>query len=1056
MRLSKIKLAGFKSFVEPTTVPLPGGIVGIVGPNGCGKSNIIDAVRWVMGESSAKHLRGESMVDVIFNGSDARKPVGTASIELIFDNTGVAAGDKYAAYSEISIRRQVNREGQSTYHLNGTRCRRRDITDIFLGTGLGPRSYSLIEQSMIARIIEARPEELRAHLEEAAGISLYKDRRKETERRMLDTQENLARLDDIRSELGRQLDKLKRQAQAAERYRMLRAKQRERQAQLHVLKLQALDKEQQLMRRELAVHERDLEAQLAHQRALEHKAEDERIRYAECNSRVNEIQARYYAAGSDITRIEQQIQHRRELREANRQELERNREALLEIEHSLGQDRDKLMQLESQLQELLPAVAEAVAAEQTAAETVEAMRRQLEQWRQRWDRFSEEAAQPAQVVQVERARIEQLEQRLQELAQRHQRLQEEAVRLIQDDPQAELERLSAREQVLLEQVAELQQRHREQQARIGEQRERLAQLNHAVDEIRERLQRDRARLTSLEAIQQAALGEDKTVKAWLNALDLDSERRLAQWLDVEPGWEHAVEAVLGPALQAIVTQCAGLPGEALSSPCTGAVMLFSPATAAMPARPAPARAQALRDKVNAPWQLDDLLGHVYCIDDLESATTLAANLDAHESVVTPEGIWLGRRWARMRGTDNPAAGIIERERELQSLRSRVAVEQERVVALQSDQGGLRSELAGAESGLDALREESAERQRDLAGARAQLESRRHRQDEIHRRRSELDRELEEVAEATQAATEIICTARERLQEALTQGATLDRERVAYNEERQQLQAQLAAAQGQFNELQARRHALNLQEQSATTARAALEESISRLDERCQRLLTRDAQIEEALAELDAPAAELEREQERLAGERNRVEEQLAQARQELGESERCLRELEPQRVESGQRVLALRQALESVRLRGHELTVRAQSQAEQLDALGQEPEAVAAGLDPELTEPLCAQELLRLEEQITRLEPVNLAAIDECKALEERKHYLEGQHADLTSALETLENAIRRIDQETRRRFKETFEQVDRGLRDLFPRLFGGGQAHLELVGEDLLEAAVT
>ncbi|MCO6440019.1 MAG: chromosome segregation protein SMC [Nitrococcus mobilis] len=1056
MRLNKIKLAGFKSFVEPTTVSLPGSIVGVVGPNGCGKSNIIDAVRWVMGESSPRYLRGESMADVIFNGSDARKPVSTASIELIFDNTDAATGSKYSAYNEISVRRQVNREGQSSYYFNGARCRRRDISDVFLGTGLGPRSYSLIEQSMIARIIEARPEELRAHLEEAAGISFYRERRKETERRMLDTLENLERLNDIRSELGRQLDKLTRQARAATRYRELKVKQRERQAQLHVLKLQALDSEQQRVRCERSAHEGDLEAQLARQSALEHEIEDSRACYAECNGRVNELQAQYYTVGSEITRVEQQIDHRRELGEASRQELERNREALFEIKCSFDQDQDKLAQLKSQQQELVPAVNEVVAAEAAARETADSWRNQLEEWRQRWDRFSEEAARSVRIVQVERARIEQLEQRSYELTRRAGRLQEETDQLIRDDPEAELAQLAERERSLLEALAELEQRHQTQQAALGELRERIAQLVDELDEVREALHRDRARLTSLETIQQAALGEDETLRTWLEGLELDGERRLSQWIDVQSGWEHAVETVLGSALQAIVTERTRMPGEALRPPSAGTVTLFTPSADEAPPSPALAFAPALRDKVSAPWALDDLLGHVYCVDDLDSACTLAADLDTHESVVTPEGVWLGRRWVRLPGTNNPAAGVIARERELEALRSGITLWQERLAALQSEQSRLRSELTGAEATFEALREELAGRQRDLASERARAESLLHRRDQIRQRRLVIDQEQTEIAATRQDTAEVIRTAQARLQEALERGEALERERALHNEERQRLQTQLATAQNQCSELQARLHELTLQKQSVATARAALEESVTRLQARRERLLNRDAELDAVLAQLDAPEAELESERERLLVRQRTVEEQLREARRELDESGRRLRELEPQRSEAGQRAVELRHVLESARLREQELKIRAQAQAEQLGELGYESESVAAELDPELTEAACAQELSRLQEQITRLEPVNLAAIDECRDLEERKAYIEGQHTDLTVALQTLESAIRHIDQETRRRFKETFEQVDQRLRALFPRLFGGGQAHLELTGEDLLEAAIT
>src|SRR5690625_4135380 len=354
MRLTKIKLAGFKSFVDPTTVILPSQLVGVVGPNGCGKSNIIDCVRWVMGESSARHLRGESMADVIFNGSASRKPVGQASVELLFDNRGGGLGGQYAAYAEISVKRTVNRDGQSTYYLNGTRCRRRDIMDVFLGTGLGPRSYAIIEQGMISRVVEAKPEELRTYLEEAAGISLYKERRRETERRMRDTHDNLSRLSDVRQEVAKQLERLQRQAQTAERYKTFKAEERTARGELIALRIR--DLQHQLQRLEQALRERQTkaEAALARQREIEREIEQLRSQHSEGADALNEIQGRYYAVGSDIARIEQQIAHQREMRDKQAGELARTTEALQELEQGIASDQDKLAALEERIDELQP------------------------------------------------------------------------------------------------------------------------------------------------------------------------------------------------------------------------------------------------------------------------------------------------------------------------------------------------------------------------------------------------------------------------------------------------------------------------------------------------------------------------------------------------------------------------------------------------------------------------------------------------------------------------------------------------------------------------------
>src|SRR5215510_6001337 len=292
MRLTKIKVAGFKSFADPTSVGFPSNLTGVVGPNGCGKSNIIDAVRWVMGELSAKHLRGDSMSDVIFNGSTSRKPVGAASVELVFDNSDGKIGGAYASYNEVALKRQVERDGTSAYFLNGIRCRRKDITQLFLGTGLGSRSYAIIEQGMISRVIEARPEELRGFIEEAAGISKYKERRRETENRISHTKENLERLHDLREEVDKQLRHLQRQAATARRYQALKTDERRMTAELLALRLRELDRDSQS--KEGILRERDtaMQGAIADLRAVEASIESSREHFTEKSEARNRAQGR--------------------------------------------------------------------------------------------------------------------------------------------------------------------------------------------------------------------------------------------------------------------------------------------------------------------------------------------------------------------------------------------------------------------------------------------------------------------------------------------------------------------------------------------------------------------------------------------------------------------------------------------------------------------------------------------------------------------------------------------------------------------------------------------
>ena len=410
MRLKCIKLAGFKSFVDPTTVYFPTNMGAVVGPNGCGKSNIIDAVRWVMGESSAKNLRGESMTDVIFNGSNTRKPVGQASIELVFDNSDGTLQGEYAGYNEISIRRRVTREAQNQYFLNGTKCRRRDITDIFMGTGLGPRSYSIIEQGMISKLIEAKPDELRLFIEEAAGISKYKERRRETENRIRRTHENLSRLTDLRDELERQLTHLHRQAQAAEKYKEYKTEERQLKAQLQALRWQGLnaqtgDREHRVRDLEVA-----LEALIAEQRNADSEIEKQRDQHSDLNERFNQVQARFYSLGADISRIEQILQFNRDRQRQLHDDIEQTEQAWQEAQSHLTQDQALLADLQNELGQLEPELELAGAADEDTAMQLQTAEETMQSWQQAWEQFNQQAAVPRQQAEVEQSRIRHIEQ----------------------------------------------------------------------------------------------------------------------------------------------------------------------------------------------------------------------------------------------------------------------------------------------------------------------------------------------------------------------------------------------------------------------------------------------------------------------------------------------------------------------------------------------------------------------------------------------------------------------------------------------------------------------
>jgi chromosome segregation protein len=409
MRLSKIRLAGFKSFVDPTPIYFPGDLVGIVGPNGCGKSNVIDAIRWVMGESSAKHLRGDSMADVIFNGSSARKPVGTASVELFFDNSDGSIGGQFAKYSEICIKRAVSRDGMSQYFLNNIRCRRKDITGIFLGTGLGPRSYAIIEQGMISRLIEAKPEEMRVFIEEAAGISKYKERRRETENRIRHTRDNLDRLNDLREEIENQIKHLQRQAKQAERYKVLKQDERTLEAELFAIRFSGLQDELAGHQHSLSQGQIRLEAEIAGQRGIEARIERAREIYTEVSDEFNAAQGRFYAVQAEISNLEQSLAHSKETRERQREDLQQAQEHLVAANRDLDKDTAQIQDLDSSLEQLAPDLEQARNAEIASTENLKRVEGVLEEWQKTWHEFMLETKEHQQVSKVESARIEQLE-----------------------------------------------------------------------------------------------------------------------------------------------------------------------------------------------------------------------------------------------------------------------------------------------------------------------------------------------------------------------------------------------------------------------------------------------------------------------------------------------------------------------------------------------------------------------------------------------------------------------------------------------------------------------
>ncbi|MFT3931489.1 MAG: chromosome segregation protein SMC [Spongiibacteraceae bacterium] len=1054
MRLKCIKLAGFKSFVDPTTVNFPNNLSAIVGPNGCGKSNVIDAVRWVMGESSAKNLRGESMTDVIFNGSVNRKPVGLASIELVFDNSDGGLGGEYAAFSEISIKRKVTRDGMSDYFLNGAKCRRRDITDIFLGTGLGPRSYAIIEQGMISKLIEAKPDELRVFIEEAAGISKYKERRRETENRMRRTQENLERLTDLRDELERQLQHLQRQAQAAERYTELKKEERLLKAQLQALQWRHLDGEVQQRERDIAALEVKLEAVIAEQRAADAAIEKHRDGHSQLNDRFNEVQGRYYSLGADLARAEQSIHHQQQRAQQLRDELLRTERNLVESREHLQSDAEKQNAWRAELETIAPELELGAAGAEEAAAKLQEAEQAMQEWQLQWDEFNQRAAAPRQQAEVQQSRIQHIEQALRRFQERIAKLEQEKQSLGAAGGDDEIELLNEQLAEIELQVEEKQQSVESAIAKIEEQRDAIQRDSAELDRLRTDVQSKRGRRASLEALQQAALGQQGgVVNDWIKRHNLADKSRLAERLQVDSDWQKAVETVLGEQLQAVcVDSFDALANEAAQLQKGRLTLLDGRSVAA--GTNAGSRVR-LSDKVEGDFAAG-LLGGIYCADSIDAALAMRGELAAHESVVTRDGLWFGPNWLRVARADDAQSGVLARQQELGELIPAIEAAAERVETLAAQLAETREELRRNEQLRDEAQRELQQINRQHGEIRSELSAKQVRIEQTAQRREQLNREIDEARELFAIEEENVGEARLLLQTAIDsmQADAMAREDMlsARDNNRQRLDD----ARQQARNDQDRAHQLAMREQTLRSQLDSTASGIERTQNQVAQLEERQAVLKEEIAISEEPIEEQKLELESLLEKRLAVEAELGDARRELDAVEHELRQVEQSRHSIEQRAQEVRSELEKIRLDAQGLAVRRRTLQEQLIESQFDLDAVLANLPEGATESEWNENFESVGRKIARLGPINLAAIDEYKVQSERKHYLDAQNNDLVEALTTLENAIRRIDKETRARFQQTFDQVNQGLGELFPRVFGGGHAYLEMTGDDLLDTGIT
>lgn len=1053
MKLKSITVSGFKSFVDQTRVRFNAQIVGVVGPNGCGKSNVIDAVRWVMGESSAKMLRGDSMEDVIFNGSSARKPVGRASVELLFDNSLGRIKSQYQQFSEIAVKRILGRDGKSEYRINDQRVRRKDVLDIFRGTGLGPRSYSVIEQGMVSRVVESKPEELRAYVEEAAGISRYKDRRRETENRIRHTRENIERSEDIRGELLTQLRRLKRQAQAAARYKKLQGKRRDAEAILYRLRYQAYSRQLENIQKQLDESENELQKLLAEQREVELQIEQQRSEQGNAQDQLSEIQAEFYQAGADISRIEQQIEHIKASREQDIQALEEVNQALAELTAQTRTDQTQLADNQAELSRLSPRLQQDEAELLEKRQSLEQARRAYERWQHDYTLHRQQMAARTNKKELQLSIIDQINRQQTRAGDRRTQLEQERRKLDSELEQSVASPLLEELQTRQTAFEALQLKLETARQAVRSSSERLIELKNSHNEQAAMLGGTRARIQSLQEFQAASLdSQQPEFRSWLQQEHLDSYRQLAGLISINKGWERAADRILAPLLNALVEPSGQ--HSYWSTPAEHALTLISidrrkPEPASIPLTPLAELVDASDIDISA------LVSGVYVAEDANLAQRHRLELRAGERIVTREGVVYGATWVSHAGTAASNTGYLVREEEVQSLKARAGEIDQLLARLQNDietarrdEVSCREQLAELETDQETSRQLIADTQREIA----QLKTA---QEYSQSRLLSIDQELLEIRSHTDEEQDRLSLATETLRGVEQELESTEKQQQDYIDQESVVKQALEAAEQAYHAQESQVQGGKLALTRLETAIASLENSLARMNQQFSQQSQRKQSLLESSDGSAAPLEELNRQLQEKLAEHKAIEHRLASARDQIAGLDNALRESQSTINRCIEKVNQARAAQEQIRMQLQERKVRQQSLVEEAER----DNCIIAEIKlpddcPEME--TVEKRIADFERKIAAIGAVNLVAIDEYETQSERAEYLEKQHKDLLAALETLEKVIRKIDRETRVRFKETYTSLNRNFSAYFPKLFGGGKASLELTSDDWLTTGIT
>ena len=1041
MRLKQIKLAGFKSFVDPTTIPFPGEMTAVVGPNGCGKSNVIDAVRWVLGESSAKNLRGDAMTDVIFNGSSARKPVGQCSVELVFDNSAGRIGGEYAAYNELSVRRVVTRDAQSSYFLNGAKCRRRDVTDLFLGTGLGPRSYAIIEQGMISRLIESKPQELRIFIEEAAGISKYKERRRETQNRIRHTQDNLSRLNDLRDELAQQLDKLQRQAATATRYKKLRARARELKGELAALKYIKNNQHIDALQREQHNLQQELDALIARQQGDEAGIHRYREQQAENKHAMDEIQQQLFSTSTAITRIEQNALHSQQRKQQIENELVQLEEQKLLLLSGLEEARTALTSSKTSLDEYIPQYELNGAELEQVRDMLESAEQQLRDYTAQCREHELNYQQLKQSVQTCHSQIQSTMSMQLRTSQRISEISEELEQLDDDNSNEKIALLSAQIDASEEALNQALETCVQTQEHTQTLRQKLEQEERDYRQIEGKRQTVHSTIQALNALQEDAASALDSVH--------DDLQLLWQQLRVPKHLNDAVETVLRYWQHPYIAHTLTIKSLGqMDTELPLGTRIFTQAALSDNKRPG-TLASALPDaKVPA------LFNTIWLCETDAQAISKAAELSTNESVLSYSGLWCSHDWVIRCGEMENSA--LHRASKIAALHEELSVLDDELDLRGSRVDEMRTELAraseqahNAQVAHDNIKNTLAQQTNEMNLLSMQYQ-------QYQKRTEKLREELEK--QRTLLATEEtqLASLSDKLEEYEAQILEYEVTVEETQNKQEHYEQEVVSLRSKVERLTQTNHSLALKIQQLEGHQKLYSQQVSRNEQQLQEYAKRNDVLNQELSELLSPQASQQEQLQQLLAQKNELEHKRAAYQAQQDDIEQLLREAEKDQQALLKDIQVRSSNIEKLNVDIEGYRVRGATILEQLEETKLSLKTLLETLPDNADEQQWQNELESTQASLSRLGAVNLAAVEEFEIQSERKQHLDTQYNDLTYALDTLENAIRKIDKETRTRFSSTFEQVNQDLKTLFPKVFGGGSAYLALTDDDLLETGVT